>query len=101
MVGAVLEYARVVYKWVVHRVEPSAPIGRTDLTALEMTNMLSAMAMNFPFPDGTDPVLRLLRSAHLQRMARFGLVDHIPAPWGAADSGLETPRVDREPGDKD
>ena len=29
-----------------------------------------------------DPLLVLLKSAHLQRLARFALIDEVPSPWG-------------------
>jgi hypothetical protein len=29
-----------------------------------------------------DQLLLLLKSAHLQRLARFALIDEVPSPWG-------------------
>lgn len=31
---------------------------------------------------GPDQLLRLLRSEYLRRLARFALIDDVPAPWG-------------------
>jgi hypothetical protein len=43
---------------------------------------------------GPDQLLHLLRSEYLRRLARFALIDDVPAPWGlvtpapeALDSG--------------
>lgn len=33
---------------------------------------------------GPDQLLRLLRSEYLRRLARFALIDDVPAPWGGA-----------------
>lgn len=30
----------------------------------------------------TDQLLVLMKSAHLQRLARFALIDGVPTPWG-------------------
>lgn len=36
-----------------------------------------------------DQLLLLLKSAHLQRLARFALIDEVPSPWG-----LRAKRID-------
>ena len=33
---------------------------------------------------GPDQLLQLLRSEYLRRLARFALIDEVPAPWGQA-----------------
>jgi len=37
---------------------------------------------------GPDQLLHLLRSEYLRRLARFALIDDVPAPWGL---GAPTP----------
>lgn len=39
------------------------------------------MSASSSTPATFDSLLRLLRNAHLQRMARFALVDDVPSPW--------------------
>jgi hypothetical protein len=34
-----------------------------------------------------DQLLVLLKSAHLQRLARFALIDGVPTPWGKRSEG--------------
>jgi hypothetical protein len=45
------------------------------------------MAHSSVFP---DPLLVLLKSAHLQRLARFALIDEVPSPWGKRAKSPET-----------
>jgi len=40
--------------------------------------MISESAMH----PGPDQLLQLLRSEYLRRLARFALIDDVPAPWG-------------------
>ena len=37
-----------------------------------------------------DQLLHLLRNEHLRRLARFALIDGIPAPWGLGAQVPET-----------
>jgi hypothetical protein len=49
--------------------------------------MISESAMH----PGPDHLLHLLRSEYLRRLARFALIDEVPAPWGLAAPTAETP----------
>jgi hypothetical protein len=39
---------------------------------------------------GPDQLLHLLRSEYLRRLARFALIDDVPAPWGLGAPAPET-----------
>jgi len=39
---------------------------------------------------GPDQLLHLLRSDYLRRLARFALIDDVPAPWGLGTPVPET-----------
>jgi hypothetical protein len=39
---------------------------------------------------GADHLLHLLRSEYLRRLARFALIDDVPAPWGLAAPAPES-----------
>jgi hypothetical protein len=39
---------------------------------------------------GPDQLFHLLRSEYLRRLARFALIDDVPAPWGLGAPVAET-----------
>jgi hypothetical protein len=39
---------------------------------------------------GPDQLLHLLRNEYLRRLARFALIDGVPAPWGLGARAPET-----------
>jgi hypothetical protein len=40
------------------------------------------MPSDYTPPPRQDPTLPMLKSEHLQRLARFALIDDVPSPWG-------------------
>jgi len=43
---------------------------------------------------GPDRLLSLLKNEYLRRLARFALVDGVPAPWGSPAANAEHPGGD-------
>jgi hypothetical protein len=52
-------------------------------------SVLESMIPDSPLQARPDTLLHLLRSGYLRRLARFALIDDVPAPWGAR--GLADP----------